>query len=168
VVEIELGVDADELHKETTDTAEEQVFAGEEAQRKWFAAAFPEPPADCECEEELIDGCGLDECVWRVGWDKGVPLHVNAPGERGVDAVVAVAGGEAAKPANAVADGSSRCGEVQHTHGCSVSRETVGPGVVALNHEHGDAGQEAPKPGESGLEPVQEAEQDFHRVMPGG
>ena len=93
VVEVELRVDADELHEKAADAAQQEIFAGEEAQWEKFAAARPEPVTDDDGEEEYIDGRGLDEGVGWVGWNEGVPLHVDTPRQRGVDAVVTVAGG---------------------------------------------------------------------------
>jgi len=88
---VELGVDADELDQEAADAAEDEVFAGEKAEREAFAATLPEPPADGEREEELVDRGRLYEGVGRIGRDERIPLHVDAPGQRGVDAVVAIA-----------------------------------------------------------------------------
>ncbi len=165
---VKLGVDAYKLDQEAADAAEEQVLAGEEAKREAFATTLPEPPADGEREEELVDRGRLNEGVRRIGRDQRVPLHMDAPRQRGVDAVVAIAGGEAADAAYAVADSRSRSGEVQHAERSFATLQVVGASEVALDHEHRNAGEQAAKPGESGLKPVQKPEQDIHRMMPGG
>ena len=168
VSEVELGVDADELYEEASDAAEDEVFAGEEAQGDGFRAALPKPPGEGEGKEELVDWGGLDEGGRWIGRDKGVFCHVDAPGEGGVDAVVAVAGGEAADATDAVADGSGGGGEVQHAKGSAMATKAVWLGDVALEHEHGDAGKQAAEPGEAGLEPVQEVEQNVSGVVDAG
>ena len=99
---------------------------------------------------------------------QGVARHVDAPGQRGVDAVVAVAGGEAADAAYAVADGRGRSGKVHHSPRAARAGEAVGPGQVSLQHKHGDSGQQASEPGKAGLEPVQEAEEDISGMRPAG
>jgi hypothetical protein len=174
VVEVEAWVDADELYEEAADAAEDEVLAGEDAERDGFGGALPEPPGEREGEEELVDWGGLDHgCGWG-GEDERLVVgadavgHVDAPGERGVDAVVAVAGGEAADAANAVADGCGGGGEVEHTQGGVASAQAVGPGDVALEHEHGNAGEQAAVPGESGLEPAQQVEQDVAGMVAAG
>jgi len=93
---------------------------------------------------------------------------VNAPGEGGVDAVVAVAGEQAADATDAVADGSGGGGEVEHAEGGAMAGEAVGFGEDALVHEHGDAGEQAAVPREAGLKPVQEVEEDLGEVMEAG
>ncbi len=168
VVEVELGIDADELHEEAADAAEQEVLAGEETKWEKFAATSPEPVTDDDGEEELVDRRGLDEGVGWVGWNEGVPLHMDAPGERGVDTVVAIAGSEAAEATDAVADGGGGSGEVEHAHGRAMAGKAVGLGKVSLEHEHGNAGQEAAEPSETSLEPMQEAEHNVYRMVPGG
>ena len=49
-----------------------------------------------------------------------------------------------------------------------MAAKAVGLAGIALVHEHGDAGEQASVPGEAGLEPVQEVEEDFGGVMDAG
>ncbi len=93
---------------------------------------------------------------------------MDAPGEGGVDAVVAVAGEQAANAADAIADGGGGGCEVEHTEGGSAAGEAVGLRSDALVHEHGDAGEQTTVPREAGLEPVEEVEEDFGGVMDAG
>jgi len=171
VAEVDAGVDSDEFNEEAADAAEGKVFAGEEAEGKGLGGALPEPRGYGEGEEEFVDGGGLDGRRGRVGEDEGAGVfgeavhHVDAPGEGGVDAVVAVAGEQAADAADAVSDRGGRGGEVQHAEGGAVAGEAVGLGEDALIHEHGDAGEQASIPGEAGLEPVEEVEEDLGEVM---
>ena len=84
------------------------------------------------------------------------------------DAVVAVAGEQAADAAYTITYSRGGGGEVQHAKGGAMAGETVGPGEDALVHEHGDAGEQAAVPGKAGLEPVQEVEEDLGGVMNAG
>lgn len=174
VMEVDAGVDADELDKEAANAAEDEVFAGEEAEGEGFGGAAPEPPGKSEREEELVDGSGLDGGGGRVGDDQGAGVlgeavhHVDAPGEGGVDAVVAIAGEQAADAADTVADGGGRGGEVEHAKGGAAAGEAVGFREDTLVHEHGDGGEQAAVPGKAGLEPVKEVEEDLGGVMDAG
>ncbi len=46
VVEVDAGVDADELYEKAADAAEQEVFAGKEAEGERFGGALPEPPRE--------------------------------------------------------------------------------------------------------------------------
>ena len=97
-------------------------------------ARFQSQPRQREGEEEFVDGGGLDGGRRRVGEDEGAGVfgeavhHVDAPGEGGVDAVVAVAGEQAADAAYSIADSRGGGGEVQHAEGGAAAGEAVGLG----------------------------------------
>jgi hypothetical protein len=176
---VDARVDADELDEKPPNARKNEVQAGEPAYRLVLLTELPDDPEDDDGEEELVDGGGLDEGVGRVGGNEGAGVRgeavgqVDSPGEGGVDAVVAVAGGEAADASDAVADGGGGGGEVKHAEGAYAG--TLGAferafevGGVALPGEGGDAGEETSEPGEAGLEPVEEAHEDFAGVVPAG
>ena len=48
MAEVELRVDANKLNKEATKAAQDEVFAGQNAERDGFGAALPKPPANEE------------------------------------------------------------------------------------------------------------------------
>ncbi len=171
MVEVEAGVSADELDEEAPDACEDEVLAGEEAQGEGFGGAAPEPPGEDEGEQEFVDGGGLDSSGSRVGEDEGTGVlgeavgHVDSPRKRGVDAVVAVAGEQAADTSDAVADGGGGSSKVQHADAGSIAGEAIGARDDALVEEHGDGGDEASVPGKAGLEPVQEVEENLHGMV---
>ena len=93
------------------------------------------------------------------GRNEGVLGHVHAPGQRGVDAVVAVAGGEAADAADAVADGGGGGGEVEHAQPAEARAGDVFSGPLKratrpCHIEGDDAGDQAAEPGEAGAKPA--------------
>jgi len=167
MAKVDAWIDADELHKEASDAAEEEIFAGEQTEGEGLGGALPEPPGEGEGEDQLIDGGGLDGGRGRVGQDEGACVlgeavgHVDSPWEGSIDAVVAVSGEQAADPTDAVSDGSGGSGKVQHAKGCATAGEAIGLGGDALVHEHCNAGEQATVPCEAGLEPVEEVEEDF-------
>ena len=64
-------------------------------------------------------------------------------------------------------------GEVEHAEGADAGAElafigALEAGDVALPGEGGNAGEEASEPGEAGLEPVEEAHEDFSWVVQAG
>ena len=132
VAEVDARVDADELYEEAADAAEDEVFAGEEAEGKGLGGALPEPPGEGQGEEEFVDGGGLDGGIGRVGEDEGAGVlgeavhHVDAPGEGGVDAVVAVAGEQAADAADTITYSRGGGGEVQHAEGGAMPVRPLG------------------------------------------
>lgn len=165
---VEAGIDADELDEEASYAAEEEIEAGEPAELARCGSEAPEEPGEGGGEEELVDRGRLDEGVRRDGGDEGVGAHVDAPGEGGDFAIVAVAGGEAADTANSVAQGSGGGGEVEHADAGADAGKAVGFGLDALEEEHGDAGQEASEPSEASLEPVEEIGGDEEGMGPAG
>ena len=112
-----------------------QVDAGDPAERAGLARRDSTGTRRAAARRATRRRGGLHQSVRRSGRHERVLGHVDAPGQRGVDAVVAVAGGQAADAADAVADRGRRGGEVQHaqapTRGPDAF-EAVGAGALAL------------------------------------
>ena len=98
--------------------------------------------------------------IRRSGWDECVARHVNAPGQGGVDSIIAVSGGETADAADAVADGRSGSGEIEDAQTGLCSTEPVGTQGDALSDERGDPGNQTAKPGKAGFEPGKKAKEN--------
>src|ERR1017187_9843527 len=170
-VEVELGVDADELDEKAADPGEHEVEAGQPAHRTGVLAQLPENPEDDEREEQFVDGGWLNKGGRRVWRDERILRHVNAPRQRGVDAVVAIAREQTADAADSVADGRGRGGEIEHAD-CSDTgaqrtlQRPLEARAVALAHEYENADQHPTEPGEAVAEPAQEAHDNVHGMMP--
>jgi hypoxanthine phosphoribosyltransferase len=160
-MEVEFRIDANELHQKTAEAREDEIRSSEPADGFGPFGELPDDPEDEQSEEQLVDGGGLDEGVrWR-GWNQRVLGHMHTPGQRGVDAVVAIAGGEAADAADAVTDSGSGGGKIEHAQTTDARTGSFLIGAfeacnMALPQQHGNTGEEATVPGEAGLEPAQE------------
>src|SRR5579885_1844710 len=104
-------IDSNELDEEAGDASEDEVggenSAAGEHRRGRFAklgsAKTPEHPGDAEENEEFVQGSWVD----ALGRGDDAVGKAHAPGERGGDAVVAVAGKQAANASDGVPGGSS-------------------------------------------------------------
>ncbi len=90
---------------------------------------------------------------------------MHAPGQGGVDAVVAVTGSKAADAAYAIAHRRGGRSEVENAEGGLALTKAVGTQGDALGDKGGDPGKEAAEPGEAGLEPGEKAEEDVPGML---
>ena len=132
---------------------------------------MPKDDEDQDRESQLVERRRKDHGVGRIGANESVLGHVDTPGGGRVDAVVAVARGEAAYATDSVAERSGGSCKVEHAKGAYASAlsafgKALEASLAALEHQHGDAGKHAPEPGKAGLEPVQEAESYFEGAVP--
>ena len=179
-MKVELRIDAHELDQKPADSGKHEVQAGEPAYRLRPLGQLPEQPEQHKREEEFVDGRRLNERIRRSRRHKCILRHVHAPRQRGVNAVVAIAGQQAADPADAIAD--SRCGRGQIEHPDRANaRAWDGAGIfdglpsgtfeacaLALHDQHGDAGEHAAEPGKAVPKPLKKAQHNVQGVMPTG
>lgn len=138
----DFGIAADELDEEACEAGKDEVLAEDPSGAVGLCAATPEPPADDESADELVERGGVDALVDGVN----AVGKAHAPGKRGGDAVASVAGEEAADASDAVADGGGGGGEIEDA-------KTADAGAAALNDERGESEGESAEPGEAGLIP---------------
>src|ERR1019366_9622064 len=103
---------------------------------------------------------------------------MHAPGQRGVDAVVAIARQQAANPAYTVSHSSRGGREIEHpdrAHARARGRTRVfrryparafETSTMPLAHQHSNPGYHSPKPRETVAEPAQKSHGNVDRMVP--
>jgi hypoxanthine phosphoribosyltransferase len=136
------GIDAQELHEEPGDAGEDEVLGQDAARGARLPCPEPQPGADRKSAGKFVQGCGMHGNIHRID----AVREGHSPGQMRRLAVAPVAGKEAADAANAVSERG--CGRSQIEY-----PQTADFGAYALNHQRGDAEDEASEPGEAAAIP---------------